>query len=175
MKLNIHSTVYENGIPHTTEAVLPFSDDAGRENQLLNLYPQVTYQTLAGFGGAITGSASYVYSLLDEVGGPNHVNNYCDAPYLFQTGEKQLMKREIQHYLEHFAHYLAPGSVRIGFSRYTDAIEMTAFKNGDTIVVVFLNRTENLLPAYLSIQDQCAPITIAPRSITTGVITDLEV
>ena len=40
MKLNIHSTVYENGIPHSPEAVLPFSDDAGRENQLLNLYPR---------------------------------------------------------------------------------------------------------------------------------------
>ena len=113
--------------------------------------------------------------VLDEVGGPNHVNNFCDAPFLFHTGQKQLMKREIQHYLEHFSRYLTPGSLRIGFSRYTDEIELTAFRNGNTLVVVFLNRTEKTLPAYLRVKEQCVPVTIAPRSIATGIITDIDV
>lgn len=112
--------------------------------------------------------------ILDEVGGPNHVGNYCDAPFLFHTGEKRLMQREIQRYLEHFTRYLTPGSVRIGFSRYTDQIELTAFQNGNALVVVFLNRTEKPLPAYLRVHDQCVPVFIAPRSIATGVITDYQ-
>jgi glucosylceramidase len=29
--------------------------------------------------------------LLDEEGGPNHVGNFCDAPYLFHRERKQLI------------------------------------------------------------------------------------
>ena len=45
----------------------PFQPDAQEvENQVVNLYPQVTYQTFEGFGGAITDAAGYVYSLMNE-------------------------------------------------------------------------------------------------------------
>lgn len=36
------------------------------ENKVVNLYPEITYQRFEGFGGAITESAGYVYSLMDE-------------------------------------------------------------------------------------------------------------
>ena len=41
-------------------------DTAGVENQVVNLYPRVVFQTFEGFGGAITDAAGYVYSLMDE-------------------------------------------------------------------------------------------------------------
>ncbi|MGM9589767.1 MAG: glycoside hydrolase family 30 beta sandwich domain-containing protein, partial [Faecousia sp.] len=110
--------------------------------------------------------------ILNEVGGPNHVGNYCDAPFLLHTGEGKLMRSEIQHYLEHFSRYITPGSIRIGFSRYTDKIELTAFQTGESIVVVFLNRTDEALPAYLRVYNQCVQITLAPRSISTGLVTN---
>ena len=45
----------------------PFQPDAQEvENQVVNLYPQATYQTFEGFGGAITDAAGYVYSLMNE-------------------------------------------------------------------------------------------------------------
>ena len=31
--------------------------------------------------------------LLDEQGGPNHVGNYCHAPFLYDRNEKSLMPR----------------------------------------------------------------------------------
>lgn len=62
--------------------------------------------------------------------------------------------------------------MRIGFSRYTDKIELTAFRRDSTIIVILLNRTEEELPAYLRLQDQCAKITVAPRSIASAVISD---
>lgn len=110
--------------------------------------------------------------ILNEVGGPNHVGNYCDAPFLYHTGEKKLIRSEIQRYLEHFSRDITPKSVRIGFSRYTDKIELTAFQTREAIVVVVLNRTDETLPAYLRVHNQCVQITVAPRSIATGVITD---
>ena len=39
---------------------------AGQENQLVNLYPQIRYQTIEGFGGAFTDAAGYVFSLMPE-------------------------------------------------------------------------------------------------------------
>lgn len=36
------------------------------ENQVVNLYPDITFQSFEGFGGAITDAAGYVYSLMNE-------------------------------------------------------------------------------------------------------------
>ena len=38
----------------------------GTENQVINLYPEITDQTFDGFGGAITEAAAYVYAQMDE-------------------------------------------------------------------------------------------------------------
>ena len=37
-------------------------DTQGVENQVVNLYPDVTGQTIEGFGGAVTDAAGYVYA-----------------------------------------------------------------------------------------------------------------
>lgn len=110
--------------------------------------------------------------VLDEMGGPNHVKNYCDAPFLYHIMEKHLEQREIQAYLNHFTHYIQPGMERIGLSRYTGKLEATAFKNEDKIIVVLLNQTEEELPAYIRIGDQCAYICLKPHSICTGRISE---
>ena len=36
------------------------------ENKVVNLYPELSYQSFEGFGGAITEAAGYVYSQMDE-------------------------------------------------------------------------------------------------------------
>jgi glucosylceramidase len=36
------------------------------ENQVINLYPEITYEKFEGFGGAITEAAAYIYSLMNE-------------------------------------------------------------------------------------------------------------
>lgn len=80
--------------------------------------------------------------LLDQTGGPNHVQNLCDAPYLYDTENKKLMERNTLSYIWHFSHYIQPGAVRIGFSKYTQNLDVTAFKNPDgTLSVVILNES----------------------------------
>ena len=112
--------------------------------------------------------------VLDEVGGPNHALNYCDAPYLFDTKRKVLMEREIQAYLWHFSHFIEAGAVRIGVSRYTDQLEVAAFQKEKKIVLVLLNRTEKAVRAYIRLQDTCAELTIPPQSISSGEILEEE-
>ena len=108
--------------------------------------------------------------VLNEQGGPNHVGNFCDAPFLFDASSGELAEQELQGYLWHFSHFLTPGAVRIGLSRYTDAIEATAFRIGGQLVTVLLNRTTQPIDLFLRLQDTCAPLTLAPQSIATGVI-----
>ena len=108
--------------------------------------------------------------VLDELGGPNHVKNFCDAPYLFDTARKQLVERELQSYIKHFSHYIETGAVRIGVSRYTDKLEITAFQENSKIVFVLLNRTQEAIPAFIRLNDTCAGLIAAPNSIATGVV-----
>lgn len=108
--------------------------------------------------------------VLDEKGGPNHVGNYCDAPYLFDTAKKELHATNIQGYLWHFSHFIEEGAVRIGMSRYTDKLEVTAFQKDERIVFVVLNRTKEDLPAYVRLGDECVKIEAKALSIASGVI-----
>jgi glucosylceramidase len=109
--------------------------------------------------------------VLDEEGGPNHVGNFCDAPFLFNTKTGVLEERASYAYLCHFSRYIRPGSKRIAFSRYTDALEMTAFRAADgSIVTVFLNRSERLLPVYLRIAGKVSAILLPPAAISTGIL-----
>lgn len=109
--------------------------------------------------------------ILNEEGGPNHVKNYCDAPFLFDTKSKKLMESNIYGHIWHFSHFIKPGAVRIGFSKYTDKLEVTAFKNKDNIVFVLLNRTKEKMEAYVRLNGQCVKAEAEPDSISTGIIT----
>lgn len=66
MRLEYVTTTYENNKKETKIQEISFVPDEGREDGLLNLYPQVKYQTMEGFGGAMTDSAGYIFSLLKE-------------------------------------------------------------------------------------------------------------
>lgn len=85
--------------------------------------------------------------LLDENGGPNHVDNFCDAPFLYHLEEGRLEERMCLKYYWHFAHFIRPGAVRLAVTRYTDALDFTAWRNADgRLVFVILNRSENARP-----------------------------
>lgn len=108
--------------------------------------------------------------VLDEQGGPNHVKNYCDAPFLYDTQLHELRETNILGYLWHFTHFIEKDAVRVGVSKYTDRLEISAFKKDDRIVIVILNRTNEKTGAYLRINDECVSIDVMPCSISTGVI-----
>ena len=111
--------------------------------------------------------------LLDETGGPNHVNNLCDAPFLYDRKSGELKERYILAYYRHFARFIKPGAVRIGSSCYTSELEVTAWKNPDsTIVFLVLNRTEHSHTYTLRLQGEMITDTARPYSITSSVITE---
>lgn len=73
-------------------------------------------------------------------------------------------------HLWHFTHFLKAGAQRIGVTRYTDKIEVTAFEKDGRITVVLLNRTEEEIPVYLRLGEYCAELTSKAKSIMTAEI-----
>jgi glucosylceramidase len=80
--------------------------------------------------------------LLDETGGPNHVNNFCMAPVIGDTRNGQVHYMNSFYYLGHFSKFIRPGAKRIICSTNDDDFLATAFMNPDgTIATVVLNLT----------------------------------
>lgn len=106
--------------------------------------------------------------VLDETGGPNHVGNFCDAPIIANTKTDSIFRESSFYYIGHFSKFIMPGARRIGCSRYTDRLEVAAFRNPDrSIIVVALNRTDVTIPFNLRTRHGLAGVTAMPHSIVT--------
>ena len=79
--------------------------------------------------------------VLDYNGGPNHLRNYCNSPIMLNKDNTEIIKTPTFYYISHFAKFIKPEAKRIAFSRFTEDINITAFKNTDgSIIVVLLNK-----------------------------------
>lgn len=68
MKCRQITTFAANGIGYPVEKDLPVTLEADEprhlESGVINLYPEITYQTITGFGGAMTDTSAYLLSTL---------------------------------------------------------------------------------------------------------------
>ena len=109
--------------------------------------------------------------LLDEKGGPNHVQNYCFAPVIADTRTGQLIYTNAYHYIGHFSKFIRPGAKRLSCAPNRDWLQTTAFRNPDgSVVVVVLNRTDQARDFQLWVAGRAAPATSAAHSIMTFLV-----
>lgn len=107
--------------------------------------------------------------LLDGEGGPNHTANYCEAPYMFDMEKSQLKERKCLEYYRHFACFIKPGAVRIASTKYTDQLDLTAWKNKDgSIIFILLNRHSEVKNCYLRMKGEQLEFVIPPNSMISG-------
>ena len=109
--------------------------------------------------------------LFSPEGGPNHVNNLCEGVVFCDWENQRAVYTLPYYYIGHFSRYIDPGAVRIGFSRFTEDVDVTAFQNPDTRrVVVMLNKTSEAISVVLREGDaHCCPLTLPGESIVTVV------
>lgn len=114
-------------------------------------------------------SASFDWNLfLDAEGGPNHVGNFCAAPVMCDPGEDTYEKRLSYYYIGHFSRYVEPGAVRVGMTRYSDAVEAAAFLNpGGERVLVLLNKSDKEVPVTVREAGYGMETVLTPHSIHT--------
>lgn len=141
---------------------------------------------LCGDFGNGTGAYCDWNLLLSDQGGPFHNRNDkttasagiifedkskgCHAPVLFDTDKKELVYTPIYYYIGHFSKYVERGAVRIATTKYTDNLQVCAFKNPDgKIVLVMYNVTDQELPAVIRHNDVCTQLDIEPHSAITAI------
>lgn len=99
------------------------------------------------------------------------MGNFCQAPFLFDTKKKVLMPQLLQRHFNHFSHFVKEGARRIGYSRYTETLDVTSFKNPDgKIVYILLNRSRKNKPVVLRVNENMIKIEMQPGEIITGVL-----
>ncbi len=109
--------------------------------------------------------------LLDQEGGPNHVQNYCFAPIIADTKTGELTYMNAYYYLGHFSKFVRPGARRIISSSTVDGLLTTAFENKNgRIAVVVMNSSDTEQPFFLWLNGKAAKTSSPPHSIMTLVI-----
>lgn len=109
--------------------------------------------------------------VLDYKGGPNHKKNYCNSPIMLNKKADGYIKNLSFYYIAHFSKYIKPGSKKIGFSKYIDKIELTAFKNSDnSIIIVLLNRNDKNIEYNLNIDGNIFHDNLDSHAIVTLII-----
>ena len=106
--------------------------------------------------------------LLDEKGGPNHVNNFCFAPIHADTKTGQLYYMNSYYYIGHFSKFIRPGAKRIISASSRSSLLSTAFLNEDgKIAVVVMNQGDKKVPYCIWISGKSVQINSLPHSIAT--------
>ena len=108
--------------------------------------------------------------LLDEQGGPNHVGNFCSAPFLAVPDEDGLHPQSSFAAIGHFARFAQPGAQRVLAASTREALECTAFANPDgSVAVVVLNRGDHDLAFSLAIDGVVHTTDLPAHAIATFV------
>jgi glucosylceramidase len=106
--------------------------------------------------------------LLDETGGPNHVQNFCFAPVHGDTRTGQLIYTNAYYYIGHFSKFIQPGAKRLAAAASRSQLLATAFQNPNgQVVVVVVNQGNESTDFFLWINGMAAPLKAPPHSIAT--------
>jgi glucosylceramidase len=106
--------------------------------------------------------------LLDERGGPNHVENFCFAPVHANTKTGELTYLSSYYYIGHFSKFIKPGAKRIASSPSRSQLISTAFMNPDKkIVTIVMNASDKPASYWLWLDGNAAEVNSLPHSIQT--------
>jgi len=106
--------------------------------------------------------------LLNENGGPNHVQNYCFAPVHSDTKTGELIYTPSYYYIGHFSKFIRPNAKRVSTSVSRTQLQSTSFmnENGEVVTVV-MNQTNEKINYRLYVGRDAVTETILPHAIQT--------
>ena len=109
--------------------------------------------------------------LLDETGGPNHVQNFCFSPVHAITQTGQLIYTNAFYYIGQFSKFIRPGARRVASAPSRSPLLTTAWLNEDgKLAVVVMNQSGKRIPYKLWIGGKSAAVNILPHAIQTLVL-----
>jgi glucosylceramidase len=109
--------------------------------------------------------------LLDETGGPNHVNNFCFAPVHANTKTGEIIYTPSYYYMGHFSKFIRPGAKKINSAASRSQLLTTAFINTDgKVAVVVMNQSDKKIIYNLCIGKNAVVVSILPHAIQTLIL-----
>ena len=109
--------------------------------------------------------------LLDETGGPNHVQNFCFAPIHANTKTNEIIYTPSYYYIGHFSKFIRPDAKRISTACSRSHLLSTSFVNDNNqVVTVVMNQSDIKISYNLCIGTKAAEISILPHAIQTLII-----
>lgn len=106
--------------------------------------------------------------ILDETGGPNHVNNLCFAPIHADTRTGELIYTPSYYYIGHFSKFIRPNAKRVSTVSSRSHLLSTSFLNEDgKMVTVVMNQSDLEIEYKLYIGQMAIEQTSLPHSIQT--------
>ncbi|MGL4373075.1 MAG: glycoside hydrolase family 30 protein, partial [Turicibacter sp.] len=109
--------------------------------------------------------------VLNEIGGPNHVHNYCEAPIMVDRQKGELVYNVSYFYIGHFSKFIKPGAKRVALNHNAGPqVHATAFKNENGEIVVVVQNEGWIAELSLVVDGLGANITLPDHSITTYIL-----
>jgi len=106
--------------------------------------------------------------LLDTMGGPNHVKNFCFAPVHANTKTGQIIYTPSYYYIGHFSKFIRPNAKRVSTASSRSQLLSTSFINEDgKMATVVMNQGDTSVNYKLIVGNFEALINILPHSIQT--------
>ena len=106
--------------------------------------------------------------LLDETGGPNHVQNFCFAPIHADLSTGDLIYTPSYYYIGHFSKYIEPGAKRLSTSTSRSTILATSFINEDgNVSTIVMNETDEDIAYNFIVGDKEVKLNIPAHSMQT--------
>ena len=104
--------------------------------------------------------------LLDETGGPNHVQNLCFAPIHADTRTNELIYTPSYYYIGHFSKFIKPNATRVSTTTSRSTLESTSFINENKqMVTVVMNKTNAPITYKLLVDDSEVSLTIPAHAM----------
>ncbi|MFA6780943.1 MAG: glycoside hydrolase family 30 protein [Bacilli bacterium] len=106
--------------------------------------------------------------VVDEIGGPNHASNYCEAPIIYNRQTREVIFNPSYYYIGHFSKYVLPGAIRIQ-SEVSGAKKVfsVSFLNPNHDLVTIIQNEGRGIIATLHLDGQGTIIKLPAHSITT--------
>jgi glucosylceramidase len=105
--------------------------------------------------------------LLDETGGPNHVENFCFAPLHGDISTGKLIYTPSYYYIGHFSKFIKPNAKRVSTVSSRSHLLSTSFinENGNAVTVV-MNQSDIEIKYKLYVgTDSAVEVVIPPHAI----------
>lgn len=150
-----------------TEGCAEYRDSPGRGT--VSKAESYAHSLIGDFNAGMNGFMDWNI-VLDKQGGPNHVQNFCEAPIMCDLETGTLTLKQSYYYIGHFSRYIRRGARVLLSTSFTKNLECAAFENPDgERIVVILNSSDRPQRFALLMDGDSADITLEAHSIMTAV------